>query len=141
MEIRAKLPTEPMTLSDGILFHQIHAAKLVKNALAAVLSLYYLWRHDLSLAILAGAVPPLIATALVLRFADLKALQRSALGVYVKRYMTPAAQSLWFFDNGCCRLEARSPRNLLRSCGHHGRMAQGRDYADLRRATNKLSRG
>ena len=34
----AKLPTEPMTLSDRILFHQIHAAKLVTDVLAAVLS-------------------------------------------------------------------------------------------------------
>ena len=90
----AKLPTEPMTLSDRILFHQIHAAKLGTDALAAVLSLYYLWRHDLSLAIVAATVPPLIATALVLRFADLNALKRSALGAYVKRYMTSGMQLL-----------------------------------------------
>jgi hypothetical protein len=57
MEIRA-VPTEPMTLSDRILFHQIHAAKLVTDAIAAVLSLYYLWRRDLSLAIVAATVPP-----------------------------------------------------------------------------------
>jgi len=94
MEIRAKLPTEPMTLSDRILFHQIHAAKLVTDAIAAVLSLYYLWRRDLSLAIVAATVPPLIATALVLRFADLKALKQSAFGAYVQRYMTPAMQLL-----------------------------------------------
>ena len=81
-----------MTLSERILFHQIHAAKLVTDAIAAVLSLYYLWRRDLSLAIVAATVPALIATALVLRFADLKALKQSALGAYVKRYMTPAMQ-------------------------------------------------
>ena len=83
-----------MTLSDRILFHQIHAAKLVTDAIAAVLSLYYLWWHDLSLAIVAATVPPLIATALVLRFADLKALKQSSFGAYVKRYMTPAMQLL-----------------------------------------------
>jgi hypothetical protein len=94
MEIRAKFSTEPMTLSDRILFHQIHAAKLVTDAIAAVLSLYYLWRHDLSLAIVAATVPPLIATALVLRFADLEALKQSAFGAYVQRYMTPAMQLL-----------------------------------------------
>ena len=94
MEISAKLPTEPMTLSDRILFHQIHAAKLVTDALAAALSLYYLWRHDLSLAIVAATVPPLIATPLVLRFADLEALKQSTLGAYVKRHMTPPMQLL-----------------------------------------------
>jgi hypothetical protein len=64
-----------------------------------VLSLYYLWRGDLSLAIGSATVPPLIATALVLRFADLKALKHSARGAYVKRYMTPAMQLLrvWVF--------------------------------------------
>jgi hypothetical protein len=66
----------------------------VTDALAAVLSLYYLWGHDLSLAIVAATVPPLIATALVLRFADLKALKQSTFGAYVKRYMTPAMQLL-----------------------------------------------
>ena len=94
MEIRAKFSTEPMTLSDRILFHQIHAAKLVTDAIAAVLSLYYLWRHDLSLAIVAATVPPLIATPLVLRFADLEALKQSTLGAYVKRHMTPPMQLL-----------------------------------------------
>jgi hypothetical protein len=83
-----------MTLSDRILFHQIHPAKLVTDAIAAVLSLYYLWRRDLSLAIIAATVPPLFATALVLHFADLKALKQSALGAYVERYMTPAMQLL-----------------------------------------------
>ena len=83
-----------MTLCDRILFHQIHAAKLVTDTLAAVISLYFLWRRDLSLAIAAATVPPLIATALVLRFADLNALKRSALGAYVKRYMTSGMQLL-----------------------------------------------
>ena len=39
-------------------------------------------------------MPPLIATALVLRFADLNALKQSALGAYVKRYMTSGMQLL-----------------------------------------------
>ena len=77
-----------------ILFHQIHPAKLVTDASAAVLCFYFLWRRDLSLAIVVAMVPPLMASGLVLRFADLEALKRSGLGVYVKRYMTPAMQLL-----------------------------------------------
>jgi hypothetical protein len=83
-----------MTLNDRILFHQIHPAKLVTDASAAALCLYFLWRRDLALAVVAAMVPPLIASGLVLRFADLEALKQSTLGVYVKRYMTPAMQLL-----------------------------------------------
>jgi hypothetical protein len=124
-----------MTLCDRILFHQIHAAKLVTDTLAAVISLYFLWRRDLSLAIAAATVPPLIATALVLRFADLKALKQSAFGAYVQRYMTPAMQLLrvcGFFDYGCCGLEPRSSRYPCWPCGHRGCMAQRCDYARCR---------
>jgi hypothetical protein len=40
-----------MTLNDRILFHQIHPAKLVTDASAAALCLYFLWRPDLALAV------------------------------------------------------------------------------------------
>jgi hypothetical protein len=83
-----------MNPSDRILFHQIHPAKLVTDACAAVLSLYFLWQGDLSLAVVAATVPPLIVSGLVLRFANLKALKHSALGDYVQRHMTPAMQLL-----------------------------------------------
>ena len=83
-----------MNQSDRILFHQIHPAKLVTDAAAALLSLYFLWESDLSLAVVAAMVPPLIASGLVLRFADLEALKRSAIGVHVQRHMTPAMQLL-----------------------------------------------
>jgi hypothetical protein len=83
-----------MTLSDRILFHQIHPAKLVTDVSAAMLCLYFLWQRDLSLAIVVAMVPPLIASGLVLGFADLEALKQSALGAYIKRYMTPAMQLL-----------------------------------------------
>jgi hypothetical protein len=83
-----------MTLNDRILFHQIHPAKFATDAGAATLCLYFLWQRDLSLAIVVAMVPPLIASGLVLRFADLEALKRSALVLYVGRYMTPTMQVL-----------------------------------------------
>jgi hypothetical protein len=43
----------------------------------------FLWQRDLFLAIVVATVPPLVATELVLRFADLEALKQSALGGYV----------------------------------------------------------
>jgi hypothetical protein len=59
-----------MTLNDRILFHQIQPTKLVTDASAAVLCLYFLWRRDLLLAVAVAVIAPLIASGLVLRFAD-----------------------------------------------------------------------
>jgi hypothetical protein len=83
-----------MRLKDRILLHEVHPAKLVTDIGSGVLCLYFLWRHHLSLAILFAAVPPLIASSLVLRFADLEALERTVLGAYVHRSMTSAMQLL-----------------------------------------------
>jgi hypothetical protein len=77
---------------DRILLHEVHPAKLLTDIGSGVLCLYFFWQHRLSLAILFAAVPPLIASGLVLRFADLEALERTVLGTYVRRYMTPTIQ-------------------------------------------------
>jgi hypothetical protein len=83
-----------MTPKDRILLHQIHSAKLATDVGSGVLCLYFLWQHRLPVAVLIAVIPPLVASGLLLRFADLKTLQRSALGVYVRRHMTPAMQAV-----------------------------------------------
>ena len=85
-----ELPREAARATEA----EIHPAKLLTDASAAVLCLYLLWRRDLSLAVIVAMVPPLIASGLVLRFTDLEALKQSTLGVYVKRHMIPAMQLL-----------------------------------------------
>jgi hypothetical protein len=67
--------------------------KLATDIGSGVLCLYFLWQHRLPLAILIAAVPPLIASGLLLCFVDFEALERSALGVYVRRHMTPTTQA------------------------------------------------
>ena len=83
-----------MTLRDRILFHEIHPAKLATDVGSGIVCLFLLWERYLPLAIFFAAVPPLIASALVLRFADLEALQHSKLGIYVHQSMTTAMQVL-----------------------------------------------
>ena len=82
-----------MTLKDKILFHQVHPAKLATDILAAVVSLYLLWRHELVWGLLVHFVPPPIASALVIRFAGLERFANASVGTYLRRYMTPAAQA------------------------------------------------
>jgi hypothetical protein len=82
-----------MTLKDKILFHQIHPAKLATDIAAAVISLYFLWQHQLAIGLATHFVPPPIGSAAVIRFAELEPYKSSGLGAYLGRYMTPTAQA------------------------------------------------
>jgi hypothetical protein len=79
---------------EKALYHQIHPAKLLTDWLTAFIAAWLLWGGHLILALAIGIVPAPIATALVIRFADVARLRDSAFGRYLGRYMTPAAQSL-----------------------------------------------
>jgi hypothetical protein len=81
-----------VTLKEKVLFHQIHPAKLATDIAAAVISLYFLWQHQLVIGLLTHFVPPPIASFAVIRFANLDPSKTSPLGTYIARYMTPAAQ-------------------------------------------------
>jgi hypothetical protein len=57
-----------VTLKEKVLFHQIHPAKLATDVGAVVISLYFLWQHDLVIGLLTHFTPPPIASAAVIRF-------------------------------------------------------------------------
>jgi hypothetical protein len=82
-----------MTLREKILFHQVHPAKLATDASFAVISLYFFWQHRLAVALLLHFIPPVVASAIVIRLADLEPYRRSPLGAYLVRCMTPLAQA------------------------------------------------
>jgi len=82
-----------MTLKEKILFHQVHPAKLTTDAAAAVVSLYFLWKHELALGLLIHFVPPPLASAAVMRFARLERYKNAPVGAYLLRYMTAWAQA------------------------------------------------
>ena len=71
-----------MTLKEKVLFHQIHPAKLATDIAAAVISLYFLWQHQLVIGLLTHFIPPPIASVAVIRFADLDPYKTSPLGTY-----------------------------------------------------------
>jgi len=82
-----------VTLREKALYHQIHPAKLATDILAEPVSLYFFWRHELWLGLATHFLPPIIASALVIRFADLEPAKASALGRYVRRHMTRAVEA------------------------------------------------
>jgi len=88
-----------VTRREKILFHQVHPAKLATDVLAAAASLYLLWRHHLWLGLVCHFAPPPLASALVIRLADLGRYRRSRLGAYLIRYMTWRAQAARLFGD------------------------------------------
>jgi hypothetical protein len=77
-----------MESSEKALFHQVHPAKLVTDWSTSLVAAAFLWQHQLLAALLVGLVPPVVASILVIRFADLERLKASPAGRYVGRYMT-----------------------------------------------------
>ena len=65
-----------MTLKEQALYHQIHPLKLSTDILAAVVSLYFFWLHQALPALSLHFVPPLIVSALLIRYADAGAVSK-----------------------------------------------------------------
>jgi hypothetical protein len=83
-----------LTLKEKTLYHQIHPAKLLTDWIAGIAALYPLWQHQLLAALLIVLVPPLIASVLLMRFANLEKYKQSPFGRYVRRYMTHAVEAV-----------------------------------------------
>ena len=81
-----------MTSKQQYLLHQIHPVKLLTDASAGFVSLVPLWRHELVVAFVIMLVPPLIASWLVIRYANLERQRNSWFGRYVVRTMTRAME-------------------------------------------------
>ena len=78
-----------MTPQEKTLYHQIHPLKLSTDISAEVVSLYLFWKRKLIAGLLVMFIPPLIASALIIRLVDLEAYKQSAFGRYIRTYMTP----------------------------------------------------
>ena len=88
-----------MTLKEKALYNQIHPLKLSTDILAAAVSLYFFWLHQLLPALVLHFVPPLIASALLMRYADLAPLKETGLGRYVERNMTRIIEAIRLFGD------------------------------------------
>jgi hypothetical protein len=85
-----------MTFKEKVLYHQIHPFKLLVDISSGFGSLYPLWEHELTLALVVMLVPPPIASFLVMRYVNLEPYRQSPVGRYLGRYMTPTAQAVRF---------------------------------------------
>lgn len=83
-----------MKFSEKLLYHQIHPAKLGTDISTSFVSLYLIWLHDIILGLIVGIIPSIIASAVIVRFANLEKYERSPFGRYIGKYMTGRIQAL-----------------------------------------------
>jgi hypothetical protein len=76
-----------MLLSEKLIYHQIHPGKLAADIASSLISAYVLWQQEFRLAMLCAFAPSILASVLVLRFADMERLKHSDFGRYVGRFM------------------------------------------------------
>ncbi len=77
-----------MTVQEKTLYHQIHPLKLFTDWSTGIIALYPLWQHRLLVALLIAFVPSILASLLLVRFANLENQKESAFGRYVHHYMS-----------------------------------------------------
>ncbi len=68
-----------MMPEEKALYHQIHPAKLATDISAEFVSSYFFWKRRLLAGLLVLFVPPLVASTLVMRLADLEQYKQFSL--------------------------------------------------------------
>ena len=78
-----------MTFREKLLYHEVHPAKIIIDVTTALAAAVLLWQQHLLRAAAVGLAPPIIASLLVIQFANLERMKGSPLGRYIGRNMTP----------------------------------------------------
>jgi hypothetical protein len=97
-ELPKRLDTEAartsMTLQEKILYHQIHPLKLAADIGCEPVSLYFFWRHNLLLGLIAHFAPPVAASLWLIARANLEAYKDSVGGAFLRRHMTRTVEAI-----------------------------------------------
>ena len=86
-----------MDFGEKVLYHQIHPAKLAADVSGSLVSTYLMWRRRFAWAMLAAFVPAVVASVLVIAYADLERRKLSPFGRYMQRYMNRRVEAWRFF--------------------------------------------
>ena len=76
-----------MTFGEKLRYHHVHPAKLGIDVVSTIVAAVLLWQQHLLRAIAIGLAPPIIASLLVIQFANVEKLAHTRLGRYVGRHM------------------------------------------------------
>lgn len=84
----------PLTRGEKALYQQIHPEKIAMDVVTTFLAVVILWQHELLPGLAVTFLPAILASAAVVRWADLEGRRDSPFGRYVRRYMTSSMQAL-----------------------------------------------
>jgi hypothetical protein len=79
-----------MDRQEKMLYHQMRPLKLPADSSPMLAVIYFGWRRRPAPALLASSALPGLASALLMRYADLEPLKESRAGRYMRQYMMPA---------------------------------------------------
>jgi hypothetical protein len=85
-----------LSFQEKILYQQIHPIKLAVDILTSVISTLFLWRCEIMGFLIVFLAPSVIATIVVIRFANLDKLKKSRFGNYIRRFMTRRLEAVRF---------------------------------------------
>ena len=104
-----------MRLSDRILVHQVHPAKISADVAASLVSNLLLWCSRPKAAVVVRGALPVAGSVAVLSLADLDALARTRRGRWVRVHMPPSAQAVRLVGDAVMAVGARrrSPALLI----------------------------
>ncbi len=85
-----------MTLEEKLLYHQIHPLKLAADIGCEPVSLYFFWKHNLLLGFATHFIPPIVASVLLIRYANLEGRKNSTFGAYIQQHMTKTVEAARF---------------------------------------------
>jgi len=77
-----------MDFREKQLYHQIHPAKLFTDWSTGFIALYFLWQHNLVVALIIMFVPSITVSLLMVRYLDLEKYKQSPFGRYIRVYMS-----------------------------------------------------
>ena len=77
-----------MDFREKQLYHQIHPAKLFTDWSTGFIALYFLWQHNLVVALIIMFVPSIIVSLLMVRYLNLEKYKQSPFGRYIRVYMS-----------------------------------------------------
>src|ERR1022692_2356552 len=102
-----------MRLAEGVVIHQVHAAKIGADVTASIVSNVLLWRERPAAAVAVRVIVPVAGSAAVLGLADLDGLSRTRRGRYVLAHMPPSALAVRLAGDALMGLGAYRRNALL----------------------------
>jgi hypothetical protein len=86
----------PLAAKERELYQQIHPAKLGTDIGSFLVSTYVICVHQLGLGVLAGFIPTIVASLVVVKFSSLERQASSPFGRYIKKCMSRAMEATSF---------------------------------------------